>query len=71
MLGNEYGKTLLLPFSSVRYAKTVNPLKCATFDHLQAAVILLKGLLSKYDRLTKPLLKYLALNKKTRGPDLP
>jgi len=30
----------LLPSLSVRYARRLNPLKCAYFDHLQAAVIL-------------------------------
>jgi len=54
---------------SVRYARRLNPLKCAYFDCLQAAVILIKGLLSKYAKLI--ILKNLALNKRTRGPDLP
>jgi len=51
------------------YARSLNPLKCAYFDRLQAAVILIKGLLSKYEKLT--ILKYLAFNKRTRCPGLP
>jgi len=39
-------KNLLLSLS-VRYAERLNPLECAYFDCLQAAVILIKGLLSK------------------------
>jgi len=56
----------LLPTLSVRYARRLNPLN---FDRLQAAVILIKGLLSKCAKLT--ILKNLALNKTTRGPNLP
>jgi len=59
----------LLPTLSVRYARRLNPLKCAYFDRLQAAGILIKGLLSKCAKLT--ILKNLALNKTTRGPNLP
>jgi len=50
-------------------AGRLNPLNCTYFDRLQAAVILLKGLLSKYVKLI--ILKIVALNKRTRGPDLP
>ena len=35
----------------VGYVKRQDPLKCAYFDHPQAAVILIKGLLSKYAKL--------------------
>jgi len=45
----------------------LNPFKCAYFDRLQAAVKLIKGLLSKYAKL----IILFALNKRTRGPDLP
>jgi len=51
------------------YYRRLSPLKCAYFDRLQAAVILIKGLLSKYAELI--VLKIPALNKRTRGPDLP
>jgi len=52
-----YRDTLLSPnlllSLFVRYAKRLNPLKCAYFDRLQAAVVLVKGLglLSKYAKL--------------------
>jgi len=59
----------VLPSLSFKYAKRLSPLKCAYFDRLQAAVILIKGLLSKYAKLI--ILKNLALNTRTRGPDLP
>jgi len=51
---------------SVRYAKRLNPLKCAYFDRLQAAVILIKGLLSKYAKLI--IWKSLALTKERMVP---
>ena len=41
----------LLPSLSVRYARRLDPLKCVFCDRLQAAVILIKGLLSKYAKL--------------------
>jgi len=47
----------------------MNILKCAYFDRLRVAVVLIKGLLSEYAELT--ILKNLALNKRTRSPDLP
>ena len=59
----------LVPSLSFRNAGRLNPLNCTYFDRLQAAVILLKGLLSKYVKLI--ILKIVALNKRTRGPDLP
>jgi len=59
---------LLLSFSS-GVPKRLNPLKCAYFDRLQTAVMLIKGLLSKYAKLI--ILTNLALNKRTHGPDLP
>jgi len=59
----------VLPALSVRYARRPNPLKCVYFDRLQAAVMLIKGLLSKYARLI--ILQNSALNKTTCGPDLP
>ena len=55
-------------FMSVGYARRLNPLKCAYFDRLRAAIILIKGLLSKFAKLI--ILKKIALNKRTRGPDL-
>jgi len=45
------------------------PLKCAYFDRLQAAVVLIKSLLSKYANLI--ILKNFASNKRTLGCDLP
>jgi len=57
----------LLPILSVRYARRLNPLKCANFDRLQAAVILTKGLLHKIGKANYFLF---ALNERTRGPDL-
>ena len=59
----------LVPSLSVGNAGRLNPWNCTYFDRLQAAVILLKGLLSKYVKLI--ILKIVALNKRTRGPDLP
>ena len=44
--------------------RRLNPLKCAYFDRLQAAVILINGLLSKYAKL----IILFTLNKRTRGP---
>jgi len=41
----------LLPSLSVMCARRLNPLKCAYFDRLKAAVILINGLLSKYAKL--------------------
>ena len=51
------------------YARRLNPLKCACIDRLQAAVILLKSLLSKYAKLI--ILKNFAMNKRMHGLDLP
>jgi len=49
------------------YARILNPFKCAYFDRLQAAVILIKGLynyiLSKYAKL----IILFASNKRRRG----
>ena len=56
----------LLTSLSHRYAKS---LRCAYFDRLQAAIMLINGPLSKYAKLT--ILKYLVFNKGTRGPGLP
>ena len=49
--------------------RRLNPLKYAYFDRLRAAIILIKGLLSKFAKLI--ILKKIALNKRTRGTDLP
>jgi len=47
-------------------AYALNPLKCASLHRLQAAIMLIKGLLSKYAKLT--ILKYLALRKERVVP---
>jgi len=60
---------IIIPSLSVGYARRLNPLKYAYFDRLRAAIILIKGLLSKFAKLI--ILKKIALNKRTRGPDLP
>jgi len=51
---------------SARYARRLNQLKYAYFDRLQAAVILIKGLLSEYAKL----IISFALNERTYGPGL-
>ena len=42
---------IIIPSLSVGYARRLNPLKCAYFDRLRAAIILIKGLLSKFAKL--------------------
>ena len=51
---------------SRRLCRRLNLLKCAYFDRLQAAVILIKGTLT-----TLIILKNHAVNKRIRGTDLP
>jgi len=58
-----------ITYTILRYARRQNPLKCAYFHRLQAAVILTKGLLSKYAKLI--ILQNVVLNQRTRSPDLP